>query len=173
MRELSASLGRALGIGYEIFDGFVTAVNDNHTCDVKVFDSEDSILDGISLRSVADGEDSGILVVPAVDSHVVFARIEGQDDYTVLKTSKIDKLIVNAPEVILNDGTNKGIIIIDKLSAEIAKLNSAIATLKTATQTGLAAIDGIVPGTSAAFATATATIQQADLSQVTNEKVKH
>ena len=76
-------------------------------------------------------------------------------------------------EIVFNGGLNKGIIINDRLKIEIAKLNTAITTLKMATNTALVAIDALLPGTSAAFTLATSLIQQANLNNVTNEKIKH
>lgn len=130
MSDISASMRKSLGIGNEIFDGFVTAVNDDNTCDVKMYNDDNYIIPNISLRSVADGDNIGVIVVPAIDSHVVFAAIEGQSDYVVLKTSKIDKVIVNAPDVIINQGENGGLVKVAALTSRLNALEQDLNTLK-------------------------------------------
>lgn len=175
--ELRTSLQKALQVygweGVEIFDGFVTAVHDDHTCDVKIFDDDNSIISGIALRSIGDNETTGLIIVPEVGSHAVLAKIEGQDDYTILKTSRITKVIINDANVIINEGKNGGVIIVNKLAAEINKLNDAVNTLRQATAAALVPVDGLAAGTSAGFISATGGIIPADLSDVTNDKVKH
>lgn len=145
MDELKDAIRRIAGVDYEIYDGFVVAVDqDKMTCDVKVFDSDDSILKQVSLRSVANGEKTGLILVPADDAHVVFCKIEGQSDYTLVNCSELDKVIIdvsvkveiNAPETVFNDGNNGGLVVVgscvDKLNAIEQDVNDLKELLQTA-----------------------------------------
>lgn len=181
--NLKSALRKVFDTGYEIIDGTVVSVNeDKRTADIRIGDEDDAvILPGVTLRAVSNGQKDGILCVPAVGSYVVFAKICGESDYVLIKTSELDKLVIdvavkvelNAPETVFNGGLNEGIIVINKLQAEIEKLNLSLEILKNATHAAIVPIDTIVSGTSGIFQTATSFMQSADLSNVTNDKVKH
>lgn len=152
---------------------------DGATCNVEPI-SGHAELHGVRLNCVTSST-AGLIITPAVNSEVIVHQISKVDSY-VAQFSEIEKIeaqigsfkfSLNGSEMVFNDGTNGGLIIISKLQTEIAKINASIATLKQATQTGLAAMDGLVPGTSAVFIASTASMQQADLSDVTNGKIKH
>lgn len=73
----------------------------------------------------------------------------------------------------INGATKGGLAIAGNIKREIDKLNSNMSILKTATNTALVAIDALIPGTSAAFAAAVATMQPIVSSDFENENVKH
>lgn len=149
------------------------------TCNVEPLNGL-AELHGVRLNCVTSST-AGIIITPKINSEVIVHQISKVDSY-VAQFSEIDKIDIeigafkislNGSEMVFNDGTNGGLIIISKLQTEIAKINASIATLKQATQTGLVAMDGLVPGTSGIYIASTASMQQADLSDITNEKIKH
>lgn len=127
--------------------------------------------------------DSFLTVYPANKSTVIVAIIEGlKTEAVVLKCSKIDKIkfkigdqsfVADQSGQILNGGSYGGMIRKDLLAFEVNKINASVATLKAATSAALLSLNVLVPGISATFEAATATMQSADLSNVTNEKIKH
>lgn len=171
---LRKSLANTLGITYEIFDGFVVAVHDDHTCDVKVFDDDDSVITGVSLRSVADGEDAGIVVIPAIDSHAVLAKIEGAADYTLIKSSRIDKVIINCEDVLINNGENEGLVKVTTLTDKINTLENSVNVLKNIITAWVpVASDGGAALKTALTSWATETISTTTKTELQNNKVKH
>lgn len=102
--DIKASLHRSLGIGQvEILEGWVDSVDEGKcTASIRIEgDDEDSlVLPDVALRSIADDDINGIVLIPEVDSYVLFARIEGQDNYVLLKTSKIEKVLIDIKELL-------------------------------------------------------------------------
>ena len=178
IKEIESKLKRAL---MRVENSFIaTVIKDKEfTADVKDL-AGTTFLD---VRKIATDGTNGVLFSLKENSFVLVTRIANSDDLFVSMMSEVTGMFLkcgttsvkmnNAGEIILNDGQFGGLIIRDKLAIEISKLNAAIATLKTATNTALVAVDAIIPGTSAIYATATAGIQQANLSGVTNDKIKH
>lgn len=87
--------------------------------------------------------------------------------------STSEKQTITSEEIIINEGNNGGIIVIAKLQAEIEKLNTALEILKTATLAAIAPLDTMVNTTTQTFEAVTSFMQSADLSNVTNDKIKH
>lgn len=192
MDELKDAIRRIAGVDYEIYDGFVVSVNEGKmTCDVKVFDSDDSILKQVALRSVANGEKTGLIVVPAVDAHVVICKIEGQSDYTLVNCSELDKVIIdvgvkveiNAPETVFNDGNNGGLVVVgscvDKLNAIEQDVNDLKELLQTAlgttvTEQGNGAPSALQIALNAALKNWYGKkIKETKVDDIENKKVKH
>ena len=134
------------------------------------------------VRKIATAGQQGIIFKLKEKSFVIVSRLSGSDELYISMMSEIEGISIKAgqttieikdnEEIVFNSGV-EGIIYNSKLKIEIAKLNTAITTLKMATNTALVAIDALLPGTSAAFTLATSLIQQANLNNVTNEKIKH
>lgn len=61
----------------------------------------------------------------------------------------------------------------NSLKLEYDKTKLYLTTLRTATQTALVAVDGVVPGTSAAFIATMGVLQPGDISSSKNEKIKY
>ncbi|MEA4981421.1 MAG: hypothetical protein VB066_01760 [Paludibacter sp.] len=104
---------------------------------------------------------------PAVNSDCLIAILEGDDSVAFLIYA------VEAELIQYNNGENGGLIINSKLKTEIEKTNNSVSQLKNAVSAAMTTLNAIVPGISAAFETASSGMQYADLSEVTNDKVKH
>lgn len=104
IRELIASLG---GQGaYEIIEGTVEAV-DVGQLTVDVLLDEGVVLPDVRLRAVSDGGKMGLVAVPTRGSQVVFAQVRGEADYILIKTSELDRVVVEVDDVVL-DINDKG-----------------------------------------------------------------
>lgn len=131
-----AELGKAGK--YEIFEGSVSVVDEKQrTVDVEI--EEGVELFDIKLRSVVGGGKDGIVLIPKVGSQIVFAQIRGEDDFILIATSELDKIIVdvevsvevNSPKILINGGDNGGIPIEKKVIDEINELKQVINDFKT------------------------------------------
>ncbi len=132
------------------------------------------------VRKIATEGTEGIKFKLKQNSFVIVSRLSGSDELYISMMSEIEGISIKVgettievkdnKEISFNGGVNGGIIIKSKLMLEIAKLNTAIQTLRISTAS---TFEGIVPGLGATYTSATATIQPADLSNVTNEKIKH
>lgn len=79
---------------WEIWDGVVVSVDmDTLTCEVQIAESEDDPIPDVCFRAVSD-EASGLILVPAVGSQVVFAMIRNQPDFVLVKTSRLEKVVM-------------------------------------------------------------------------------
>lgn len=156
-----------------LFLAKVTAVDvDKQVCDVQPVDGGSALLD-VRLKAVNDEAQTGFVIFPKIGSIVLLAAISDEDAF-VLSCQEVEQIKVWG-KVIFNDGNNAGLIVIDKLKTQIDK-NSAI----------LNAVMQILRGTpinepgsgspSALQAALNIAVQgktTADLSNVTNEDVKH
>jgi hypothetical protein len=164
----------------QIFTGTAKEVSET-TCTVVRDDAPD--LTGVRLNAIDDELSSFFTVYPQEGSTVLVGILEGlSTEAVVLRCSEVEKvdikigehsLLMNSDGFTFNGGNNKGLIVIDKLKIEIDKLNAAINALKIGTSASLTLVNAVVPGASAPFESATASIQAANLSGVTNEKIKH
>lgn len=156
---------------------FLATVVTNRTDNADVKDLNGTLYPEV--RKIATSGKQGILYKLKVDSFVIVSRLSGSDELFISMMSEIEGISIKAgdttievkdnKEIVFNGGV-EGIIYNSKLMIQIAKLNTAIQTLRTATAT---ALDGIVPGAGTLYLTATIGIQLADLSNVTNDKIKH
>jgi hypothetical protein len=137
----------------------------------------------VMLRSVTDGSSAGVVVFPAVGSFVTVSILfNNRGVLYVSQYSEVEEILVtissfkyrlNKDGMVFNDGTNGGLIIISKLQAEIAKLNGFVNAIRTAFASWVP-----VPGDGGAvlkgiMSAALPGQQTADLSSITNDKIKH
>jgi hypothetical protein len=157
----------ALGESEGICTAEVLAVNKSkNTCDVKVLKNNNEVFD-VLLQSIEGGFESPIVAYPVVGSLVTIAFLgKSGDAAIVLKTTEVD-------EIILGGVTFGGLVKADVLKTELDNLRSYASALKTATKALGTILDGIAPGTSAAFETAMIGQTTGDFSSIKNEKVKH
>lgn len=151
--------------------GKVTVVNeDSRTCDVEPLDGGAEIFD--ARLQGATGGSSGIVVIPKLNSEVIVSFLSEDLGFIAL-TTEVDKILIDTPEITINGGSNKGLIIVDLLAAEIAKLNANFELIKTTWTSAVPVPNDGGAAIKTAFTSALAAIQAADLSKVTNEKIKH
>ncbi len=126
------------------------------------------------VRKIATLGKKGILASLPVKSFVIVGRISGGDDLCVVMMSEVSSLKINCEEIIINEGTNDGLIIIEKLKTDLSKYSNVLTALKSA-------IDGFAPtGTPAdggalatALKTAMLAYQSPTFSTIENTKIKH
>lgn len=125
----------------QLYDGFVKEVG-TESCSVNIAaEGEDEVLlPEVAFRAVADGDDSGLTIVPEKGSYVVFAKINGQSDYVLLKTTKLKKLHLNCDEIVINHGDNEGMVKVKELEYNLDQLKSFVDKMHAALPTAFTAI---------------------------------
>jgi exosome complex RNA-binding protein Csl4 len=113
----------------------------------------------------------GICPIPKEGSYVIVTFLTSSTAFVSLCT-EIEEVIIDAEQITINGGDNKGLIIVDQLQAEIQKLNTNFDVLVQAiTSAPVTPADG---GSSfKAGLIAGLQFQKADVTGTTNEKVKH
>lgn len=105
-----------------VFTAKVKAV-DGDTCSVEL---DGLTLTDVRLRAVVNGENSKILVTPETGSYVLVADLAGDlSQLVVVGYSEVEKIEVDADNIVFNGGDNKGLIKIEKLTQ---KLNDLVRT---------------------------------------------
>lgn len=146
IREAIQDIGKADKV--EVFSGEVESVDEAEaTIDVRI--NEDIIVYGVRLRCVIDTTD-GMYIVPAIDSHVVFAQIDGGQDYQLIQASVIDKVmitiegttvVIDKDGIVFNEGTNDGLVnvvdLVTKLNNLENKVNIIATTFNSHTHSGV------------------------------------
>jgi hypothetical protein len=167
--EYIRKLAEAEEVGIEAFLGTVTAVDEEaRTCNVQPL-LDDAEFINVWLQGSSES-DEGLVVIPAVGSDVVCIAI---DDFqaVVINTTSVDKILIDSPLVEFNGGDNGGLINISDLQTQIGKLNSSLTALKNI-------INAMVPipgdgGAALKTALTAWTVQTADLSNITDDKITH
>lgn len=187
-QELSAMLERVISkvsARTWFFQGKVISVDkDKYTCDVLPIGSDAKFLD-VRLRATNTEGESGLVLFPQVDSLVLIARMDDTEGF-VLQAEKIESIVCYVSDqfkykidaqgnFIINDGNNGGLIIIQKLQEQINK-NSAILDAMKVILTG-APINEVGGGSPSVLQQTLGAVLQgkttADLSSITNDKIKH
>lgn len=76
----------------QVFPAVVKGVNtDNRTCKVRISDNVD--FEDVKLYAITDKNLKGFCLIPAVDSHVLVARIANGNDLYVAMFSEVDKVL--------------------------------------------------------------------------------
>lgn len=139
------------------------------TVDLEPIDGSADIL-GARLSPTIDNT-MGVVVFPKIESRVVVSFFSPSRAWVSLVDDP-EKTLIDTPELTINGGGKGGLIEIEKLKAEIEKLNSNFNTLKSAVKS--AAIVPADGGASFKAALAASLVfSEADLSNITNEKVTH
>ena len=106
-----------------VFTAKVKSVERDTTCTV---DLDGLTVSDVRLRAVVNGETSKILVTPKTGSHVLVADLSGDlSQLAVVGYSEVEKIEVDADNIVFNGGDNKGLIKIEKLTQ---KLNDLVRT---------------------------------------------
>lgn len=169
IEQIEAGLKRRLNGVSDLFLATVVS-DDSDTVTVKD-------LNGTSfpeVRKIATKGKKGILFSLPLDSFVIVGRISGTDDLCIVMMSEISSMKITCEEIIINEGTNAGLIIIEKLKSDLSKYSSVLTSLKVA-------VDAFIPaGTLADAATlasvlklAMSTYQSPTFSEIENQKIKH
>lgn len=122
---------------YEIYTAKVMAVDEtNFTIEVEVDDSL-TIAD-VRLKATIE-DDNGMVVIPAINSYVTIAQLDGGVDFCLLRASTITKALlkignttyaIDKDKVVFNGGNNKGLVIVGKAVERYNKIEKDLNTLK-------------------------------------------
>ncbi|NOS94532.1 MAG: hypothetical protein HOP30_21685 [Cyclobacteriaceae bacterium] len=109
----------------------VKSVNETERTCVLVDDQTDLPYEDVQLRPVQDSTKS-ITLIPKVNTWALAVRIEDQDEWMVIAVGEADKILINSPEIIFNDGNNGGMVNWPDVKAELDKTNEVVNALKQA-----------------------------------------
>ncbi len=146
---------------------------DGETCSVSV---DGLTLNDVRLRAVINGENSKLIITPVKGSYVLVTDLSkgNYSDLAVLNVSEIDSITIDVEnDIIINGGTNEGLIKIEKLTE---KLNDLVDWCKNHTHNN-STFSGTISG---APATGTLTVpcppnppSDFNKSYYENDKIKH
>lgn len=158
-------------------------------CDVEL--SKDVYLHNVKLKAVESGAGVGQIVEPKTDSYVVAAMIDGLEaSWTLIQYTEIENWAVfcekakielfnsnGGDEVHLNGKSKGGLVILQKLEANLNKLKDRLDAVETAVKAGLSGV-GASPSASGAagqtaFEGAMSAAQPVNFENMENDKVKH
>lgn len=168
-------LQRLSNPGQKVLDGSVTSVDASaFTCVVKL--ASGLLINDVQLKALKEAA-KGVVIVPKVGSHVQMVQI-GNNEYLVIAVEEADKIYMDAEtEIIINGGENKGLVVLEKLQANLDALKDYIKNdLESAVKDGLQAVGVSTsangPAAAASFQAAVAS-KQISFENMENEKVKH
>ncbi len=148
----------------------------NWTIDVEL--NEGSNVDQVTIKSVLNGEESGILIEPEVGSSVLCGITDGRiENLTVLVYSEIKNIrFVPSSKIILRNEDFGGLVKLQQLEQNLEAIKSAVDILKSAVANGLNAV-GVAgaasgPTGAAAFNAAAASVNISFI-DMENENVQH
>lgn len=167
-----------------LIEGIVTEIDkDNKTCDVQPLIGEAPYQD-VRLLPLSGSGSVGFLIYPKKDSNVVLIKKDATE-FFLLSCQEIESIelfvgnefkleVTNDGNWSFNDGKNGGLIIIDKLKQEVDKNSAILKKLMTVLATpvnepGNGAPSVLQQGLNGALKGS----QTADLSKITNDKIKH
>lgn len=135
-KELSDALQnmvRVLCRPYTVFEGTVLSTDeDTYTCSVKVGDSQSSVtFENVSLEAIT-GSPVSFILIPNDNTECLLCFRDGCDQRPqILKINSVKKIIANATSLFqFNDGTNGGLVLVNKEVARLNKIEQDINALK-------------------------------------------
>jgi len=167
-----------------IIEGIVKEIDkDNNTCEVEPLDGGAEYLD-VRLSPLTGTKDKGLILYPKKDSNVQILKIT-ETESIILATQEIEsfglfvgqsfKMEVDKDgNLLYNGGDNGGLIIVDKLKEQVDKNSDILQTILTVLQTPINETGNGAPSSfQQALNAATQGKQVANLSSITNDKIKH
>ncbi len=115
----------------QILAGKVLSVNENDmTVDVSIAGRADRL--DVRLRSVIDGQETGILIYPKIGSYVLVGLIDNRPESSfVVAYSEIDKIRLLDLNLLELNGNNKGgLVISEEVANELNAIKQDINNLK-------------------------------------------
>lgn len=166
-----------------LVEGTIKAVNDDQTCDVDPLDGGATYLD-VRLLPLAGAADVGFITYPKKDTNVIIAVLS-ETEACLIMCQEIESMklfvgdqfkleIKDNGDCVFNGGDNGGLIIIDKLKQEVDKNSQILQTILNILQTPINETGNGVPSAfQAALNIALQGKQTANLTNITNNKIKH
>ncbi|SFB80062.1 hypothetical protein SAMN05421780_101538 [Flexibacter flexilis DSM 6793] len=152
--------------------GTVVSVNESaNTCEVYV-EEEDLTYPDVLLSL----QESGMLLIPAKDSDVIIAPVDGQDAVMqIVAISKVVKIALNADSMTFNGDGFGGFVRADELKKQLQKNNELLAAILSVINGGAIPEtgNGTASALQAALKAAITGKQVGDFSQIENTKIKH
>lgn len=180
--KIRAALDQMGQKDYEVVSAYVKSVDEAAATMVVVINDGDLEVEDVMLRGVVT-DLTGIILVPEVDSDVVIGSVDGPGEWVLLKASKLAKIMIDVPEllitcpsVVINNGDNKGLLILDQVKDNFDQIKQYLNTLVTAIGSGFTAVgagslaNGPAGKTAFDGAISAATI---DYKNMENTSVKH
>lgn len=142
----------------------VVAIQDK-TCTILIDDVNDLKVEGILLGF----NNSGVIVKPSLNSNVLVLFTNNS------KTNGFVVCVEETDDIEINGMTFGGLVKINALKTEMAKLEANINILKAATLTAISVYSGALDGgaSASAFSATIGTMSPQNLTQLENTKVKH
>ncbi len=150
----------------------VSVDEDKKSCVVLIDKIE---YEDIRLNAVIDDDnDKHSFIVPVVDSWVVVSFVSGSDTDAFLSAfSEIDKVIIEANEIVFNKGELKGLPKIESLKEKLNNIENDINSLKQAFTSWIPVPnDGGAALKSGIASWAAQQLTQTQLTDIENEKIK-
>jgi hypothetical protein len=127
IRQLLYEMGRGVGPAPTML-AKVTSVDEAENTCVLTDDQTNLPYEDVRLRPVLDATKS-ITLIPKVGTWALAVRIEDEDEWMVIAVGEADKILINSPEVIFNDGTKGGLVNWPEVKAELDKTNLVVNAL--------------------------------------------
>lgn len=167
-----------------VIEGTVTAIDkDKKTCDVTPLEGKAPYQD-VRLLPVSGSGDFGLIIYPEKDTNVTILRKSDTEAF-LFSCKKIESAewfvgddfkveIKNNGQWNFNDGQNGGLIVVDKLKQQVDKNSQILQNIMTVLASPLNEPGNNAPSVfQAALKLALQGSQTADLSNITNDKIKH
>ncbi len=167
-----------------VIEGKVKSIDkDKNTCDIEPLNGGAEYQD-VRLQPITGSNSTGFFLYPKQDTNVL-ALIINQTEVFLLSVQEVEsmKLFVsdsfklevdNQGNAVFNDGNNGGLIIIQKLQEQIDKNSQLLQTMLNVFSSPVSEPGNGAPSVfQAALLAATTGQQVANLSNITNDKIKH
>ncbi len=172
--EIEEALRKLLNLReYYNHIGKVTEIDtEQRTCTVELR-NDDADLQDVRLQAMVS-EKTGVLFVPEVNSDVIVGYLD-DDEALILQTSKVSRVeIITSGEVLLNGDEFGGLIKIEKLTNELAKVTQRIDTIINILKNTVPSASLYPnPAWSAIITPILSALQKENYSEIENETVKH
>jgi hypothetical protein len=159
---------------------------DKSSATITAKEDDSGVFENIRLKSAIDEKNIGIILFPKVGSSVLVGRIANEEcNLFVVKINEIESALIaiegafgceldSKGRLVFNQGKNEGLVVLGQLEYNIDALKQYISAVADAVKPIATAVDGIVPGTSAAYtASITAAKLKCEFKQMENENIKH
>lgn len=185
LANIGKSIRRIAGPNHPaLMSGVVKAVQEGDgTCDV-LMTGDDEVTGGVLINGVTENE-NGVIIIPAKDSIVWVAEIDGPGLLGIVKYSDTTKVTVKVGgvaelsvadgEVVMNGGDNGGLVVVQALVDKINRLETKLNALVTKFNSHVhVTACGAGPGTASPTVTPETPIAPATtVRDLENDKVKH
>lgn len=182
IQEAFRRWGEKIAFPTQVFEGTIKDIDEKKfTCTVQTNSKVPVSYSKVPLK-VLIGSQSSILEIPKKGTDCL-ARFKDNNIQRPILVSvhEVEKylwkigsktLLVSNDGYVFNEGKLGGMVKAIELENQLNQNNSYLQTLQQAIQTALAAVDALIPGTSAAFISSMATTQVGNYSKLQNEDIK-